>query len=63
MNNFTQAETESARLLYMDATRHANSYAEKKDVSAATVALLLTALELAGVRVCQDCKCVCKNEN
>ena len=63
MNNFTQAETEAAQLLFIDAHRHANAIAEKADVPVVRRAILLHALQIDGLRVCQDCKCVCKNEN
>lgn len=48
MNQFTQSETNAAKIIAQDATYHAKSYADFADLSAATIALLLRALELAG---------------
>jgi len=48
MNKFEQSENNSAKLLAQDASHHASSYAEFADLSAATIAVLLLALELAG---------------
>jgi hypothetical protein len=48
MNKFEQSESNAAKILAQDAVQHANSYAEFADLRAATIALLLLALELAG---------------
>jgi flagellar basal body P-ring protein FlgI len=48
MNQFTQSENTAASLVLIEAQRHANSYAQPGDRQAATIALLMRALELAG---------------
>jgi hypothetical protein len=48
MNNFEQSEETAASLVHLEAQRHANSYALPGDRQAATIALLLRALEIAG---------------
>lgn len=48
MNKFEQSENNAAKILAQDAAHHANSYADSGDLRAATVAVLLRALELAG---------------
>ena len=48
MNTFTQQEQQSAAQLYEFATTHARHYAGQQDHKAATVALLIEALILAG---------------
>jgi len=48
MNHYTQSEEHAASLVHLEAQRHANSYAQPGDRQAATIALLLRALELAG---------------
>jgi hypothetical protein len=48
MNKFDQSEKRAAELVLLDAQRHANSYALPEDREAATIALLIRALELAG---------------
>lgn len=48
MNTFEQSEETAASLVLTEAQRHANSYAQEQDREAATIALLMRALELAG---------------
>ncbi len=46
-NQFEQSEETAASLVLIEAQRHANSYAQPDDREAATIALLMRALELA----------------
>ena len=48
MNTFERSEEQAARMALLFAQTHANHYAQPEDREAATIALLLRALELAG---------------
>ena len=48
MNTFEQSEEQAASLVLTEARYHVNSYAQSQDREAATIALLIRALELAG---------------
>ncbi|WP_395005808.1 hypothetical protein [Undibacterium sp.] len=48
MNKFEQVEINAARIIAQDAAHHASRYADFADLSAATIAVLLLALEIAG---------------
>jgi hypothetical protein len=47
-NQFEQSEEQAARMALLFAQTHATYYAQPQDREAATIALLLRALELAG---------------
>lgn len=47
-NEFEQSEETAASLVLTEARYHVNSYAQSQDREAATIALLIRALELAG---------------